>query len=49
VADSTKVNNNSFTRLGDLDLIDVFMTDDGLSDKDASAFEAAGIRIIIAR
>lgn len=49
VADSTKVNNNSFTMLGGLDLVNTFVTDDGLSDKAAGAFEKAGIRIIIAR
>lgn len=49
VADSTKINNNSFTMLGGLDLVNTFVTDDGLSDRVASAFEKAGIRIIIAR
>lgn len=49
VADSTKMNNNSFTMLGGLDLVNTFVTDDGLSDKDARAFEKAGVRIIIAR
>ncbi|HKJ61794.1 MAG TPA: DeoR/GlpR family DNA-binding transcription regulator [Hyphomicrobiales bacterium] len=49
VADSSKVNNNSFTSLGGVDLVNVFITDGGLSDKDANAFEKAGIRIIIAR
>lgn len=49
VADSTKVNNNSFTMLGALELVNTFVTDDGLSDKDADAFEKAGIRIVIAR
>lgn len=48
VANSTKVNANSFTRLGGLDLIHAFITDDGLSDADARAFERGGIKIIIA-
>jgi DeoR/GlpR family transcriptional regulator of sugar metabolism len=48
VADSTKVNRNSFTRLGGLDLIHTFITDDGLNDADAQAFERAGIKILIA-
>jgi DeoR/GlpR family transcriptional regulator of sugar metabolism len=48
VADSTKVNRNSFTRLGGLDLIHTFITDDGLSDGDAQAFERSGIKVIIA-
>jgi DeoR/GlpR family transcriptional regulator of sugar metabolism len=48
VADSTKVNANSFTRLGGLDLIHAFITDEGLSDFDAQAFEQAGVKVIIA-
>lgn len=48
VADSTKVNRNSFTRLGGLDLIQAFITDDGLSNIDAKAIERMGIKIIIA-
>ncbi|WBL76763.1 hypothetical protein I3J27_27595 [Bradyrhizobium xenonodulans] len=48
VADSTKVNRNSFTRLGGLDLIQAFITDDGLSNVDAKAIERMGIKIIIA-
>lgn len=48
VADSTKVNRNSFTRLGGLDLIHAFITDEGLADSDANAIERLGIRIIIA-
>jgi DeoR/GlpR family transcriptional regulator of sugar metabolism len=48
VADSTKVNRNSFTRLGGLELIHAFITDDALSDADAKAFERIGIKIIIA-
>ena len=49
VADSTKINRSSFTRLSTLDVIHSFITDDGISDIDAKAFEARGIRIIIAR
>lgn len=48
VADSTKINRPSFTRLGALDLIHSFITDDGISDEDARAFEARGIEVIIA-
>ena len=48
VADSTKVNRNSFTRLGGLDLIHAFITDDGLTEADAKAIERLGIKIIIA-
>jgi DeoR/GlpR family transcriptional regulator of sugar metabolism len=48
VADSTKVNRNSFTRLCGLDLIHAFITDDGLADADAKAIERLGIKIVIA-
>lgn len=48
VADSTKINKSSFTRLGDLGLIHSFITDDGVSDTDAKAFEARGIEVLIA-
>lgn len=48
VADSTKINRSSFTRLGDLDLVHTFITDDGISDVDAKQFEARGVNILIA-
>lgn len=48
VADSTKINRSSFTRLGALELVHSFITDDGISDADAAAFEARGIEVIIA-
>ena len=48
VADSTKINRPSFTRLGALDLIHSFITDDGIRDDDARAFEVRGIEVIIA-
>lgn len=48
VADSTKVNKSSFTRLGALELIHTFITDDGISDQDAKEFEARGIEVLIA-
>jgi DeoR/GlpR family transcriptional regulator of sugar metabolism len=48
VADSTKINRASFTRLGALEVIHSFITDDGIRDEDAKAFEARGIEIIIA-
>lgn len=48
VADSTKINQSSFTRLGDLDLIHTFITDDGISDADAQQFEARGVEMLIA-
>lgn len=48
VADSTKINRSSFTRLGALDLVQTFITDDGISDADARAFEARGIEVLVA-
>ncbi len=48
VADSTKINKSSFTRLGALELINTFVTDDGISDKDAKEFERRGIELLIA-
>ncbi|UJW77462.1 DeoR/GlpR family DNA-binding transcription regulator [Rhizobium sp. SL42] len=48
VADSTKINKSSFTRLGSLDVIHSFITDDGISDRDAKEFEKRGIQVLIA-
>ncbi|MDV7144847.1 DeoR/GlpR family DNA-binding transcription regulator [Tropicimonas sp. TH_r6] len=48
VADSTKVNKSSFTRLGALELINTFVTDSGISDRDAKEFERRGIELLIA-
>ena len=48
VANSTKINRSSFTRLGTLDVIHSFITDDGIRDEDARAFESRGIEMIIA-
>lgn len=49
VADSTKINKSAFTRLGALELIHSFVTDDGISDRDAREFEQRGIEVLIAR
>lgn len=49
VADSTKINKSSFTRLGSLDVIHSFVTDDGISDRDAREFEKRGIEVLIAK
>lgn len=49
VADSSKINRSSFTRLGALELIHSFITDDGISDKDAKEFENRNINILIAK
>jgi DeoR/GlpR family transcriptional regulator of sugar metabolism len=48
VADSTKINRSSFTRLGTLDVIHSFITDEGIRDEDVRAFERRGIKVIIA-
>jgi DeoR/GlpR family transcriptional regulator of sugar metabolism len=48
VADSSKINKSSFTRLGDLGLIHSFVTDDAVSDADVNAFEARGIEVLVA-
>jgi DeoR/GlpR family transcriptional regulator of sugar metabolism len=48
VADSTKINRSSFTRLGTLDVIHSFITDGAIRDEDARAFERRGIEMIIA-
>lgn len=49
VADSTKINRPSFTRLGNLDVIQSFITDDGISDADVAAFERMGIEVLVAK
>jgi DeoR/GlpR family transcriptional regulator of sugar metabolism len=49
VADSTKINKSAFTRLGSLEVIHSFITDDGISDADAKEFESRGIELLIAR
>lgn len=48
VADSSKINKSSFTRLGSLDVIQSFVTDSGIADQDAEAFRARGIEVLIA-
>ncbi|MDZ7601601.1 MAG: DeoR/GlpR family DNA-binding transcription regulator [Hoeflea sp.] len=49
VADSTKINRTSFTRLGALELVHSFITDDGISDADAKEFERRGVEVLIAQ
>lgn len=48
VADSTKINRSSFTRLGTLEVVNTFITDDGISDADAKAFNEIGIEVLVA-
>lgn len=47
VADSSKINRSSFTRLGSLDLIHSFVTDDGITPEDVAAFRARGIKVML--
>jgi DeoR/GlpR family transcriptional regulator of sugar metabolism len=47
VADSTKINKSSFTRLGSLEMIHSFITDCGISQADANAFRERGIEILV--
>lgn len=49
VADSSKIGKSAFTRLGALEVVQSFITDDGISDRDAQAFERRGITLLIAR
>jgi DeoR/GlpR family transcriptional regulator of sugar metabolism len=48
VADSTKIGNAAFASLGGLDLINYFITDDGISDDDRKTFEEKGVEVILA-
>jgi DeoR/GlpR family transcriptional regulator of sugar metabolism len=48
VADSTKINRSSFTRLSTLEVVNTFITDDGISDNDRRGFERLGIEVLIA-
>ena len=48
VANSSKIGRSSFTRLGSLDVVQSFITDDGISDADAKEFERQGIELLIA-
>ena len=49
VADSAKINRSSFTRLGSLNVIQSFITDDGISASDAEQFRQLGIEVLIAK
>lgn len=48
VADSSKINKSSFTRLGSLELVHSFVTDSGISEADAATFRARGLEVLIA-
>ena len=49
VADSAEINKSSFTRLGTLDVVHSFITDDGIRDEGAKSFEARGIEVLLAK
>jgi DeoR family fructose operon transcriptional repressor len=46
LTDSTKVGQERTVRFADLDDIDVLVTDDGIEEADAKAFEAAGLDVV---
>ncbi len=48
VADSSKIGRRSLSSLGEVDLIDIFVTDSGISDEDRKAFEDAGVTVVVA-
>jgi DeoR/GlpR family transcriptional regulator of sugar metabolism len=48
VADATKIGKVSLASLGGLDLIQYFITDSSIADKDRLRFEEMGVRVIIA-
>jgi DeoR/GlpR family transcriptional regulator of sugar metabolism len=48
VADSTKIGKSSFATLGPIEMVDVLITDDGISEADRAAFEAKGVKVIVA-
>lgn len=48
VADSSKIGRRAFATLGDETLFDTLITDDGITPDQRSAFEDAGLRVIIA-
>ncbi|WP_420144661.1 DeoR/GlpR family DNA-binding transcription regulator [Sphingobium sp.] len=47
VADSSKIGRRSFSSLGGIDLINIFVTDSGINDEDRKGFEAAGIEVMV--
>ncbi len=48
IADSTKIGKTSFASLGGIELIDFFITDDGIGESDKLNFEKKGVKVIIA-
>lgn len=48
VADSSKIGRRSFSSLGSIELLDIFVTDSGITDEDRKSFEDAGVRVLVA-
>jgi DeoR/GlpR family transcriptional regulator of sugar metabolism len=48
VADSSKIGARSFSALGGLELVDILITDAGISDEDRAAITAAAVEVIVA-
>jgi len=48
VADSTKIGQTSFASLGSIDLVNTFITDNGISNQDKKFLEERGIKVVIA-
>ena len=48
VVDSTKIGKKAFASLGEIRSVDTIITDEGITDADRSAFEKAGLEVIIA-
>lgn len=49
LADSSKMGNNSLVKMCGIERVSMIITDSGVSDSQVSAFESAGVRIIIAK
>ena len=48
LADSSKIGHESTVRFGDLDQVDVLITDDGLGSDDRATLEAHDIEVVVA-
>ena len=49
VMDSSKMNRHTLATVGPLEIVDILVTDDGLSDEDRQAIEARGVEGVSAR
>ena len=48
VADSTKIGQTSFASLGSIDLVNTFITDNGICNQDKKLFEKRDVKVVIA-